>query len=450
MKKMILAQLKAAVSLALLMLIGIAVGSYILSNQRINPPSWVPIVGKDEFILRAQLTSVQGVLPGQGQAVTISGVRVGQIGSVELVDGAAIARLRIEKRFSHRIYPDATVLLRPKTPLKDMVAELDPGTPRAGAALKSDALLRTDQTAPDVNLEEVLSALDRDSRDYLNLLVTDAGQAFAKGGGDDLAEVFRHFEPLSRNVAKASRLVARRRARLERLVGNLSTLSTELGARDQELVRFIRGSEGVFRRFAAQTDRLEETVELLPSTLERSGAALDKVGTLGRTLAGAATELGPTARSLAPTLRDVEPFLRRTTPVFREQIRPFARAAQPTTRKLGPATGQLAEATPHLETLTDVLNAIVNELAYKPPGKGADDNSFLFYVPWASHNTNSVLSAQDGIGPIRRSVVLVSCTSLQVLESLAAPTRNPTLATLIQLLGVPKRERVCNSPGSGK
>lgn len=449
MKKILTAQLKAAVALVLLMIIGTAVGAVIVSNQRINPPAWVPIVGKDEFILRAQLTSVQGVLPGQGQAVTVSGVRVGQIGSVELADGTAVARLRIEKRFA-RIYPDATVLLRPKTPLKDMVAELDPGSPRSGRPLEDGALLRTDRTAPDVNLEEILASLDRDTRDYLTLLVTDGAQAFANGGGRDLAKVFRRFEPLSRHVGQASRLVAQRRVMLERLVGNLSRLSSELGARDAEIARFVRGSSAVFRRFAAQSAHLQRSIELLPSTLEKSSRALAKVDGLGRTLGAATRELDPAARALEPTLDALVPLFERTTPVFRDQIRPFAVAAQPTTKLLKAPTTELSAATPELKTLSDVLNAIVNELAYKSPGKTAADNSYLFYVPWASHNSNSVLSYHDGIGPVRRGVVMVNCTSIQVLETLASPTRNPTLATLVQLLGVPKRDRICNASGSGR
>jgi phospholipid/cholesterol/gamma-HCH transport system substrate-binding protein len=445
-KKHIASQLKSAVALVLLVLVGVFAGTVIVSHQRINPPSWVPIVGKDEFVLKAQLTSVQGVLPGQGQAVTISGVRVGQIGSVELKDGVAVARLRIEKRFAH-VYPNATVLLRPKTPLKDMVAELDPGTPSSGPALKSGALLRTDHTAPDVNLEEILAMLDRDSRDYLNLLLADGAQALDDGGGRDLAGVFRRFEPLSRHIGKASRLVAQRRVMLKRLIGNLSQLSTELGARDKDIVRFVRGSQAVFQRFATQTDNLQRSVELLPSTLQKSNRALAKVDTLGRTLGATSTQLDPAARALAPALREVEPFFRKTTPVFRDQIRPFAVAAQPETKLLVEPTTKLSRATPQLKTLSDVLNAILNEAAYKSPGKDAASNSILFYVPWASHNSNSVLAQQDGIGPLRRGLVLVSCQSVQVLDTLASPSRNPTLATLVQLLGVPKRSEIC---GGGK
>jgi phospholipid/cholesterol/gamma-HCH transport system substrate-binding protein len=437
MKKILLAQLKPAIALTALVLVGMTVGGVIVSHQRLNPPAWVPLLGKDDFVLRAQLTSVQGVLPGQGQAVTVSGVRVGQIGSVELEDGIAVASLRIEKRYAH-VYPDATVLLRPKTQLKDMVAELDPGTPAAGPQLRSGALLRTDRTAPDVNLEEVLAMLDRDSRDYLGLLVGSAGQALDNGGGRDLAGVFRKFEPLSRHVAKASKLVALRRDRLKRLIGNLAQLSTELGERDRDLVRFVRSSEAVFRRLARQSAGLQQTVELLPPALESGNEALAKVATLGHTLRATATKLDPAARALAPALRQLQPFFRDTTPVFRDQLRPFSRAARPSAKLIGPATARFADATPNLKSLTDVLNAIVNEVAYDPPGKGADGNGYLFYIPWASHNSNSVLSWQDGIGPVRRGEVLVSCRSLGILETLAAPTSNPTLATLIQLLGAPQ------------
>lgn len=442
MKKILVAQLKPAIAFVLLALVGTFAGVVIVSHQRINPPAWVPFIGKDEFTLRAQLTSVQGVLPGQGQAVQISGVRVGQIGAVELKDGAAIAKLRIEKRYA-RIYPNATVLLRPKTPLKDMVAELDPGTPDSGPRLKSGALLRTNQTAADVNLEEILAMLDRDSRDYLELLVTDGSNALANGGGRDLAEVFRRFEPLSRHVGQASRLVAKRRVMLKRLVGNLSQLATELGARDQDIVRFVRSSSAVFRHFANQTDNLQRSIELLPSALQKSNSALAKVGTLGRTLGATSHELDPAAKALGPALHEVEPFFRKTTPVFRDQIRPFSVAAQRETKLLREPTTKLGKATSQLQTLSDVLNAILNEVAYKAPGTDASSNSFLFYIPWASHNSNSILSYQDGIGPLRRGVVLVSCQSVQVLDTLASPARNPTLATLVQLLGVPKRDEIC-------
>ncbi|MFL5844495.1 MAG: MlaD family protein [Solirubrobacteraceae bacterium] len=438
---------KGLIVLVGLWLVALAVGGYIVAHQRIHLPAWVPVVGQENFVITAPIASAAGVLPGQGQAVTVAGVRVGDIASVDLQDGNAVLRLRIKPEYAH-VYPNATVLLRPKTGVKDMIAELEPGDASAGKELSDGDSLSISQTEPDVNFEEILSVLDLDTRQQLQLLIGNGGQAVGTGGGRDLASTFRRFQPLSRNVAKATRLVAQRHVRLKRLMGNLSKIATELGHRDTDLARFVTGSEGVFRRFARQNDRLDEMIQLLPPSLASSNRALSKVDVLGRTLEQTTRELDPTARALAPAQRALRPFARTTTPILRDSLRPFARAAIPTAKLLVPAARDFAAATPNLGVLADVLNSIMDELAYDPPGKGVGEQSTLFYVPWANHNTNSVLANQDGIGPIRRSMVVFSCGQLDLVDSFTHPPRgktelrNPTLGTLISLLNPPDKDQL--------
>ena len=417
---------KAGIALIALIVLGVAVGSYILSNQRLNPPAWMPIVGEDTFELKAELDSAQGILPGQGQAVNISGVKVGDIASVHLEDGRAIATMRIEPRFA-RVYPDATILLRPKTGLKDMVIELDPGSKSAGEKLDDGATLSNDSTIPDANPEEFFSALDGDTQAYLRVLLGDAGRTFENGGGRDVANTLRRFQPLSRDFNRAAHYVSKRRTKLKRVMHNFSAIMSELGAHDTELARFVGGSAAVFRRFANQNENLAETVELLPGALQSGNTALAKIDRLGQAMETTFGELRPTARALGPTLRQLRPFMARTTPVLRDQLRPFAREVQPIAAELRPAARDLAKATPDLVDFTEVFNALFNELAYDPPGEGKGKNGFLFFLPWANHNTNSLLANQDGISPLRRSLVLVSCLDNQTLRSLYAEridTRN--------------------------
>ena len=114
-----------------LIVIAGAVAVYILANQRLYLPAWVPVLGKDFFVLKAEFATAQAVTPGQGQTVNIAGVQVGEISKVELEDGRRVVTMRMEPKYG-RVYKDATVLLRPKTGLKDMVVELEPGTPAAG------------------------------------------------------------------------------------------------------------------------------------------------------------------------------------------------------------------------------------------------------------------------------------------------------------------------------
>jgi hypothetical protein len=64
-------------------------------------------------------------------------------------------------------------------------------------------------------------------------------------------------------------------------------------------------------------------------------------------------------------------------------------------------------------------------------------------VPWANHNTNSVMASQDGVGPARHTLVLFSCGALSLLDVFANPERNPTLSTIVGLVNAPKFSEHC-------
>jgi phospholipid/cholesterol/gamma-HCH transport system substrate-binding protein len=429
-------QLANAVWLGVMVAVGLLVGGYILAHQRVNWPTWTPGLGKEYFTLNAEFTNSAGVLPGQGNAVTISGVKVGEITGEEVRNGRAVLRFRIDEKHG-KVHPDATVLLRPKTALKDMVAELDPG--RRGKLLHSGDTLPISSTNPDVNFDEILAGLDGDTRAALVALLQGAGTALGGEGGRELAATFKRFEPLSRHAEEAQRLVAKRRVKLRRLMGNLSLLAQELGNRDKDLGQFVNSSAAVFRRFTAQNDKLGETLGLLPNALKKTNVALGKLDTMSTTFKTGLRDLAPGVKALGPTLRDTRPFFKDTTPVLRDSIRPFAREAQPSAAKLIPAARHLAKATPDLDTLTKMLNDLTAELAHDPPGNGVHGNSYLYYAPWAGHNTNSVMASQDGMSPVRHTLVLYPCQSLQLLDSTSKNFKaNPTLAATLQLLDMPK------------
>ena len=419
-----------------------AVAIYITAHERLTLPSWVPGVQR-QFTLDVEFSTAQAVTPGQGQTVDISGVQVGRVTGVGLRDGRAVVSTAIEPRFAH-VYPNARVLLRPKTGLKDMVLELDPGTSSSGAELKSGATIPVSNTLPDVNLDEVLAGLDADSRDYLQLLVAAGGEGLGGNNGRKLASVLRRFDPTARDLERATSLVSQRRQNLRRVVHNFQLLATALGKHDKQLSQFVVNSNGVFKRFAAQNQNLGQTVSLLPAALSAANTALVKTDRLARTLGPTLQQLRPAARALGPSLKASEPFLRGSTPIIRDQLRPFARKAQPAVKALAPAASHLAAATPKLTTVGGVLNYLLDELAYKPPGgQGIANQGYLFYLPWANHNTDAIFSGQDALGPVRRGIVLVSCDGLGLLGALANPTTNPTLATIISLLNPPTKQQAC-------
>src|SRR5262249_9801632 len=151
----------------------------------------------------------------------------------------------------------ATILLRPKTGLKDMVAELTPGDPSFGR-LPEGETIPISQTLPDVNLDEILSSLDTDTRDYLQLLLSDGAQGI--GGpikGRQLGAAIHRIEPTARYSRQINEGLALRRRNLARVVHNFSLLTDELGKRDTQLAQFVQNSNAVFESLANQDAALK-------------------------------------------------------------------------------------------------------------------------------------------------------------------------------------------------
>src|SRR5215217_2178499 len=356
-----------------------------------------------------------------------------------LISGAvAVITLRMEPRYG-RVYKDATVLLRPKTGLKDMVAELEPGTPRAGR-IKEGGVIPVGQTLPDVNLDEILAALDTDTRDYLTILVG-AGSEGLRGNGRRLANALRRFEPSARYGRRVFASLAKRRQNIKRVVHNLSLIMDELGQKDDQVAEFVENSNAVFATLARQDANLRATLTELPSALNETQRGLGKAKTLADELGPTLQALRPGARALGPTLRQVRPFVRETTPVIRDEIRPFVRASRPTVRELRPAARDLAAAAPDLRRTFSVVNYLLDELAYNPPGK---EEGYLFWVSWANHIGNQLFTTQDAHGPIRRGLFITTCQDVPVLNQVAQS--NPLLGVLTDLLNLPKQ----NCPNSSQ
>src|SRR5262249_51758406 len=204
---------------------GTATALVIISQQKAALPGWVPIFGQDFFHIEADFQTAQSVTPGQGQAVTMSGVRIGKIDSVSLNDGKASVGLDVEPQFSKLIRSDATFLLRPKTNLNDMVVEVTPGT--SPTPMQADAHVPLSSTQPNVTPAEVLTTLASDTRRSLQLLLAGAGQGL-EGRGGQLSGIFRRLYPFTRDIARINVQVAKRRLALANVVHNFRLLSEAL------------------------------------------------------------------------------------------------------------------------------------------------------------------------------------------------------------------------------
>jgi phospholipid/cholesterol/gamma-HCH transport system substrate-binding protein len=446
-RRQIKKQMRVFVALLFLLVGSLGIAGYILSNQRFYLPAWVPVVGTDFYDLKAELPTGQAVVPGQGQTVNIAGVKVGEVGEVKLEDGHAVVVMQIKNRYKP-IHRDATVLLRPKTGLKDMFLALDPGTAQAGD-LPEGGYVRVANTLPDVNADEILAELDTDTRDYLRILLNAGGTAFddrANGTAgrfrqtaeQDLRETFKRFEPTARDGERFTRLLIQRRHNIKRVIHNFQLLSTALARRDSQLASLVNSANANFQAFASEEGALRAALREFPGALSQTETTLRKTGALADQLGPALQRLRPFARELAPALRKTRPFFNETTPIIRDQIRPFARDVQPTVRDLRSASADLAVVTPRLTRSFKVLNAFFNTLAYNPPGA---TEPFLYWSAWGAHAGATLWALQDAHGPVRRGIVLVGCATYNSLEQIVLA--NPQLGVPTQLLNLPPERENC-------
>jgi phospholipid/cholesterol/gamma-HCH transport system substrate-binding protein len=431
--------LRDFIAIGALFFAGLLVTGYILSQQQQPYPSWVPFLGDDRFELKAELSTAQAVTPGQGQTVNISGVKVGDISSVELEGGHAVVTMLIEQQYAPLIHSDATVLLRPRTGLQDMTLEVDPGT-KAGEPLPDGATIPLSQTEPNVQPDQVLATLDGDTRAYLQLLLQGAGDGLG-GRGKRLSAGLRRFEPLTRDLAEIGKALAVRRENIKRSITAFKLVSEELGANDTRLTEFVDSSSSVLGDFADQQQAIRESLQELPSTLRATRSALDSGETFAKVLGPASTDLIPAAQALAPALKQARPLFTDTTPVLRNQLRPFAKAAQTPVRHLAQAAEPLATTTKGLRGSFTELSTLGNALAYNPPGSA--EEGYLFWLAWLNHDTNALFYSQDAMGPMLRGIVMFGCGTAGLAEGVAAP--RPFLRTLQQMTNVPKSSdtRVC-------
>jgi phospholipid/cholesterol/gamma-HCH transport system substrate-binding protein len=331
MKRAIRVHLRDFLALLGLLVIAVGVTGYILSQQRVR----FPLIEERPVQVWIEVENARGVAPGQGQTVRVAGMRVGDVGDVELRDGRARIRMDLDSEHEHLVRRDATVLLRPRTGLKDMFLALDPGT-RSEPAVPEGTVLRTSNTLPDVNADEILAVLDSDTRAYLKLLINGAGKGL-EGRRHDLRQVFARLGPLHRDLARLNTEVVKRKRNLARLIHNYGSTMQRLGREERSLEALVRNADRVFDRLGREDTRISEAVSRLPSALSQTERTLTKVRELGDTAGPAFAALREPVREIDDANAELRPLAEAGEPVVRERVRPFVRAARPYVADLSPA-----------------------------------------------------------------------------------------------------------------
>jgi phospholipid/cholesterol/gamma-HCH transport system substrate-binding protein len=336
----------------------------------------------------------------------------------------------IEPKYLDLIHPDASLLLRPKTNLNDMVVEVDPGT--AKGHIEDGYNFPLSRTEPNQNLDAFLSTLDADTRQYIQLLVAGGAQGIG-GRGRQVSNIFRRLQPFSHYVADLNRAVAKRRVALAQVIHDFGLLTTELGNHDAEIERFVTSSNAALGNFANQQQSIQQTLIELPSALSAGQSAFASVDKFSSTARPALIGLIPQAQALGPALRANEKFFEQTMEPIRTQIRPFTRQTRQVLTHAKQGSADFSTSVRSFGNALGAFNSFLNELAYKPQGS---KQSYLFYLPWLNHDANATFNLEDPGGVVGRSLIMISCNGAELGKGVSAA--QPYIQATLRGANVPR------------
>ncbi len=385
-----------------LIVVGTAAGFYILLQQRLPNPF------QTFYAVDGAFSTTAGVVPGLGLPVNVAGVHVGEIVGTSLKDGRGVIHMEIDPHKMSHLYRNAHADLVPNTPLKDMQVNISPGDPHRGV-LPQGGQIPVGQTTTPIDADELLGALDGDTRAWFTSLITEMDNG-TRGRGRDIRALLTNLGPTSAQLRQVGDLLAARRHALALLVHNVGVLSTATRAKDSQLATVVQAGQKTVGALAAQDVALQQSIRRLPATLATTRSTLVDVARLSDQLGPAATALVPAARGLPRMLRETPTLLGAAALVPLSQIKPFVGAVIPLATQLPGLRSNLQQAVPPLISSFKVLAYVTNELSYNSGGKNP---GFLYWLAWFAHNADSFLSSSDANGPVWRTVILATCPGLK-------------------------------------
>jgi virulence factor Mce-like protein len=242
--------------------------------------------------------------------VRIAGVEVGKVTKLEGQPGkGALVTMEIEDE-GLPIHRDAQLKIRPRLFLEgNYFVDVTPGTP-AAPALSSGDVVPVNQTAAPVQVHEVLTALQSDTREDLRTTFRELGKGLDGRGGDGFNRSIRYWRGAFRGAALTNQaLLGTEEHDLSTWVGAQSKVAAALAADEDALKGLVTNFNTTMGTLAAHDESLQATLTELPPTLERAVPAL-------RSLDRALPSVSAFARDILPGVRSSDETLDATLPLM--------------------------------------------------------------------------------------------------------------------------------------
>ncbi|HEV7494012.1 MlaD family protein [Baekduia sp.] len=308
------------------------------------------------FRVKAVFVNANNIRPNS--PVRIAGVNIGKVKKVTAYKGGdgnmSLVTMEIDKA-GLPIHKDATLKVRPRIFLEgNEFVDLSPGTPSAPTIDDGDTLPAT-QTAAPVQFDQILTALQSDTREDLKRLLEGYGTALTyeptaaddvgqdpavkgKSAAQSLNRSIDYAPGALKNVAIVNNaFLGLQRHDLSGLVLNAGKVTKALSSNEQSLKDVVTNFNTTLGALAAEQSNLKQTIALLGPTLQHTDSALTHLNASFPNTRAFAKEILPGVKETPATIDAALPWIAQA----RKLVSPAELGGL--TRELKPTTVDLAK-----------------------------------------------------------------------------------------------------------
>ena len=266
---------------------------------------------RHHYTIQAVFSSANNLRPDS--PVRIAGVNVGKVESVRHVhagEQAAIVTMRIDNK-GLPIHKDARLKIRPRIFLEgNFFVDVNPGSPSAPRLGDGDRI-PINQTSTPVQVDQVLTALQSDSRKDLRGLLRELASGLSGKGAAGYQASIPYWAPAYRDSSVVNdALRGQAEHDLSGYVRNAGATAEALDRNDVQLKSLITDFNTTANAFAVEDRPLSAAVAELPRTLRAGMPALAALNASFPSVRRLIVDARPAARSSLPALEAGLPLVR--------------------------------------------------------------------------------------------------------------------------------------------
>jgi phospholipid/cholesterol/gamma-HCH transport system substrate-binding protein len=402
------------------------------------------------FRLKAVFSTAVNISPKS--PVRVAGVDVGTVSSIKRIGNTGVVTMEISKG-GLPIHRDATVKIRARILLEgNWFVDLQPGTP-SSPTVSSGYTIPITQTADPVQLDQILDALNTDTRSNLQTLLAEYGSALTRKPtpaenaeqnpavrGLNAAQAIKKTYLDSPEALKGGAIVTQAFGGVEQhdlsnLISGTEKFTAALNVHEQQLGEFVSNFNTFLGALASQSTSLASAVALLPDTFRNASRAFSNFNAASPAIRAFSLDLVPGVEQLAATNAAGFPWIEQTqASLSPTELGGVAKGLREAAPRLAELTAQL----PPLFKQTDLFSKCLSKIFF-PAGNtklqdGANTSGVEVYREFWYSLPGIAGAAQsfDGNGPTTRFMIETGSQTLrsQPASAVGASARGTKLRLL--------------------